>query len=61
MSKQEWKRLKGYMIANKYRPPENNLLGRGQARSKARGTGQVLVDSRVKPQVGLERVFIKQK
>lgn len=61
MTPREWKRLKGYMIANRFRPPANTLLGRGQARSKARATGQVLLDSRVKPQVGLERVFIKRK
>ena len=53
---QEWYDLRDHWIAKKFRPYTNNV-GKRHAKGRATGVGTILKQSRVIPQVGIERVF----
>ena len=62
MTRANWLALKPYINltkqANQHKPL---LLGKRTTRNKAKGVGEILVGSKVKPQVGLETIFLTRK
>lgn len=58
MTTQEFTRLMGYhnakRVANTHRP---TLSGKRHTKGAARGVGQVLAHSFIKPQVSIERIY----
>lgn len=57
MNPAEERRLMAYWYAQKNAPPRNTYAGMKSAKAHAKGVGQWLEKSFVRPQVGIERVY----
>jgi hypothetical protein len=57
MSRKEFHRLLGFHYAKK-KAPRSYVVSRRSAKSKSNATGEVLKNSRIIPQVGLEKLFL---